>query len=631
MGEEIDSTVDSTSKLQKEILALSGVDIMKNATEFKSTYAILQEISKVWDDLTDVNRATILEDLFGKRQANVGASILTNFDSAEKALATSQNSAGSALKEHSIWLNSIEAKQQQFTAQWQVLSSTLINSELIKGAVDTGSGLLGFLTQSIEMLGAFPTLAAVAIGAVSGFSNRGIFSLRDKSGNLSGKGFNFSLFGLNDSSEKKDAGIFSDIAKMYERGAVSSKEFEGAFNKLSDAGKNTAQTIIHNKQASEQVSEGFLNASQSANKLGISSKVAAIGMKALSMAANMAIGFLIAKGIELAVTAIDNIIHKAEKLQEAADEAKQSIEGINSDYQSKADLVEKDAEAYEKLSQGVDKLTGKNLSLSTEDYEQFLSISNELADVFPDLVVGYDSQGNALLDLSGNADTVTSSLQQLLKVERDLADQKIIEESGKIWENVNYKNSDTAIKDKILKDKEFKEFVKSFKLEKSDENGATFSSDWDIHSDYGKAQALREKFASEFGVDDKEVGTYITELIDEMFGGNEDTFATRMNPNAGTLDILSKLPNNFDTNKYFSNALQKISEQYSAEVNQNYSELNDLLLATLRQEFQFELDGMSDKQQANICLFLFRNINIIIFFLIFDTFVILQLRIAIIY
>ena len=598
MGEEIDSTVDSTSKLQKEILALSGVDIMKNATEFKSTYAILQEISKVWDDLTDVNRATILEDLFGKRQANVGASILTNFDSAEKALATSQNSAGSALKEHSIWLNSIEAKQQQFTAQWQVLSSTLINSELIKGAVDTGSGLLGFLTQSIEMLGAFPTLATVAIGAVSGFSNQGIFSLRDKAGNLSGKGFNFSLFGLNDSNEKKDAGIFADIAKMFERGKVQSNELEGAFNKLSDAGKNTAQTIIHNKQASEQVSEGFLNASQSANKLGISSKVAAIGMKALSMAANMAIGFLIAKGIELAVTAIDNIIHKAEKLQEAADEAKQSIEGINSDYQSKADLVEKDAEAYGKLSEGVDKLTGKNLSLSTEDYDKFLSISNELAEVFPDLVVGYDSQNNALLNLSDGAKSVTDSLQQLLKAERDLADQKILEESGATWENVNYQMDKVNAKKAVLQSGQLKDFFEAM-TKSANVNDGDYTTDLKEAEDrlYDSAKII---FSEQVGGNVDRINKSLPAALQEAISDLVGTEYSGTDFNLGTPKFAASFAKGTDFSKFsnesnIASALAKIDQQTS----KSYSELVPYLMATLRHDFQYQLDGMSDQQQAN--------------------------------
>lgn len=38
---------------------------------YRSTYDILQDISKIWGELTDKNRAQLLEALFGKRQANV--------------------------------------------------------------------------------------------------------------------------------------------------------------------------------------------------------------------------------------------------------------------------------------------------------------------------------------------------------------------------------------------------------------------------------------------------------------------------------------------------------------------------------------------------------------------------------
>ena len=47
----------STSTLREEIKALSGVDIMKNPNEFKSTYDILDELSQKWSDLTDIQQA----------------------------------------------------------------------------------------------------------------------------------------------------------------------------------------------------------------------------------------------------------------------------------------------------------------------------------------------------------------------------------------------------------------------------------------------------------------------------------------------------------------------------------------------------------------------------------------------
>lgn len=60
MGEDADGMVESTAKLREEIMALSGVDIMKDNKTFKSTYQILDELSQKWKDLTDIQQAKCL-------------------------------------------------------------------------------------------------------------------------------------------------------------------------------------------------------------------------------------------------------------------------------------------------------------------------------------------------------------------------------------------------------------------------------------------------------------------------------------------------------------------------------------------------------------------------------------------
>lgn len=64
-GLDVEGMATSTSKLRAEIKALSGVDIMKNANEFKSTYDILDELSNKWSELTDIQRASITELVAG--------------------------------------------------------------------------------------------------------------------------------------------------------------------------------------------------------------------------------------------------------------------------------------------------------------------------------------------------------------------------------------------------------------------------------------------------------------------------------------------------------------------------------------------------------------------------------------
>lgn len=175
LGEDAEGAAESVTKLQTQLLNLTKgkVDIMLNKDNFKSTYQILLEMSKVWDKMSQKDQMDALELMFGKRGANVGSSIITNMADAENALKTSMNSAGSAMAENEKVLESIQGKMAQFKAQYEALSNTIFNSDFIKGAIDTGTGFLGFLDNIIKNLGTIPALATVAAGAISAFSNKG--------------------------------------------------------------------------------------------------------------------------------------------------------------------------------------------------------------------------------------------------------------------------------------------------------------------------------------------------------------------------------------------------------------------------------------------------------------------------
>lgn len=67
-GESTEGMANSVSELRDEILSLTGgaVDIMLDEDSFKSSYQILKELSQVWQELTDVSQANILEMIGGR-------------------------------------------------------------------------------------------------------------------------------------------------------------------------------------------------------------------------------------------------------------------------------------------------------------------------------------------------------------------------------------------------------------------------------------------------------------------------------------------------------------------------------------------------------------------------------------
>lgn len=165
-GLDTDGMASSISTLRSEIEHLTGVDIMIDDSTFKSTYDILKEISEVWDTLEDVDQANVIELIAGKRQGNIVSSLMKNFDIAEDAMKASIESEGSAVAEHSKFMDSLAGKTQQFQSAWQELSITVLDSDFLKFLLDSGTAFLSVLTDIVETGALLPTvLGGVAVAA----------------------------------------------------------------------------------------------------------------------------------------------------------------------------------------------------------------------------------------------------------------------------------------------------------------------------------------------------------------------------------------------------------------------------------------------------------------------------------
>lgn len=157
MGEETDGVVESLSKMQAKIKALSGVDILTESGEYKDTYTILAEIGKVWEDMSDIDQAALLELMAGKNRANTLAAILSNMKDLEGAYNSALNAEGSALKENEKYLDSIQGRIDLFKNSLQTMWSDELSSDTIKQFVDLGR----VLVEVIDKVGLLNSLAGV--------------------------------------------------------------------------------------------------------------------------------------------------------------------------------------------------------------------------------------------------------------------------------------------------------------------------------------------------------------------------------------------------------------------------------------------------------------------------------------
>lgn len=158
MGEDTTGMVTSVSKIREEFKALSGVDIMKDENTFKSTTQIVLELADAWEHMTDIQRASLGELAGGKRGAQSLFAAVQNADIIRKTISDANGDAvGSVDRQMAVWESSIDASLQRFHVAFQELSTDVINSDFIKGAVDTGTTIIKIIDELVEHIGVLGT------------------------------------------------------------------------------------------------------------------------------------------------------------------------------------------------------------------------------------------------------------------------------------------------------------------------------------------------------------------------------------------------------------------------------------------------------------------------------------------
>lgn len=496
-GEDVDGMADSVSSLQAKLLALTHgkVDIMADASTFKNTTQILREMSKAWEDMTDIERSAALELMGGKRQANILASIIKNYDTVDSVIESSINSQNSAYEENIKWMDSIEGKMTKFNNAVQSLWQDTLGSNAIKDVVDLGTGLVKIL----DTIGVIPSiLGGIAIYFTAIKKNNPITMFKDLMNTiqnfstavtnvqtLSKAGVVFDsnsvstyAAAVSDLSAKQQALALSSagltkqqVAEVLAKNGCSEATIEQAVAEASLAtAKATTNTITGEQllnlaaekdiKLSEQavtwlaanaekeltrqkilaaVASGDLTKAEAAALLatsGLTGGVKGLGAALKALFLNNPIGLAL-----MAVTAITAIVSAVKRAKEEAKQAAQEILNAYKDAQntlkSNKNTINEISSDYERLSKGVDDF-GNNISLTTDEYKKYNEITNKIADVFPEMITGYTKEGNAILSCKGNVDELTKAYEAAAQAARQAAiagGNDVFESSKKEYSN----------------------------------------------------------------------------------------------------------------------------------------------------------------------------------------------------
>lgn len=198
---------------------------------------------------------------------------------------------------------------------------------------------------------------------------------------------------------------------------------------LKGKGKGYVTDYVKTNQNQVYITEDVIQASKDARAAQIaqneavkegtlSFKAGQVALKGLALAGNMLLMWGVSEVISLVVTKISDYAHELDNARDAAEDAKSTLNELNTAVSDNGKWISENASKYEELADGVDSL-GRNVSLTDDEFAEYNSLTNEIADMFPTLVTGYTDTGNAILSCKNNVDLLTQAYKEQKQAAQD--------------------------------------------------------------------------------------------------------------------------------------------------------------------------------------------------------------------
>lgn len=222
-------------------LSSVGVQTIDAEGQFRDLGDVLLELNQRWDTLSGTQQHYIATQFAGNRQQSRFIAMMTNYSRTQELVAAANDSAGASNKQFEKTMDSLEAKVNQLTNSWNNFTMGIMNSTIVKGAVD---GLRMILDAINALTGKTGTLRATILKTIFAFEGfkavrNVIFALTDTVAAVGIQG----LFGLPGKGGKNFKDVFKGNLK---RNFGASYDGERA---IADKIKQKANAIIEEQEA----------------------------------------------------------------------------------------------------------------------------------------------------------------------------------------------------------------------------------------------------------------------------------------------------------------------------------------------------------------------------------------------
>lgn len=213
----------------------------------------------------------------------------------------------------------------------------------------------------------------------------------------------------------KDLSNIKEFNRLVSEEGVSSQT---AWYKTMQTSSNAAKELFDNEENLVKSGNSVILSekaiSTATNTMTFSAKAGQVALKGLALAGNMVVGILAGFVISKAIEGLDNLVHAADNAKESAESFSNSFSSMNDEFNSNNSKLSDLQKKYDELSKGVNSL-GENVSLTTDEYDEYKQVVSEISDMMPSLLARYDDEGNKIGFVQGKLSDLNAEYDKYKK------------------------------------------------------------------------------------------------------------------------------------------------------------------------------------------------------------------------
>lgn len=230
-GEEIDVNKIDTA------LKTVGVRLTDTNGQMRALDKVIIELAEKWNSLDSMTQRYLATMAAGSRQQSRFLALMSNSERLTELLGEAYNSAGAGAAQFAKTQESLQSKINNLKTAWTQFTTSVLNSKLLKGAVDTLTFLLNTVNAITDALG--PLSGAAKLAAIS-----------------------FTLIGGGQKIQKLFSGkLASGLVKageLFRTGKIDGEEYQAGF----ESGRTITETAGSGKRSIKQIAEARIKGAQ---------------------------------------------------------------------------------------------------------------------------------------------------------------------------------------------------------------------------------------------------------------------------------------------------------------------------------------------------------------------------------